>query len=439
MIYAIGVAWRNIRSRPVQTFIPSLVIGLAIALTLTVSMLADGTKEGIIQSSDPFGVLLIGANGSSQQLVLNSVLLQDDPVGNIPYSIYEELEADTERVQLAVPLAFGDNVGGARVIGTNLNFFELRRAANEPAAFQIAEGRLFADVEGYSDEDAPAEEDAATSEADHVEGLFEAVLGSRAAEDLGLGIGDQFQTVHGSGPGIASDEHAEVYTVVGILEASDTPYDSAVLTQIESVWEVHAIAEGDQLAQFLASDISAGEDQVTSIMVLPASFAGQNRIAQEFSQRSEAQVAYPGQELVELFDLIDQAQEILSIVGYLVLVIAALTVFLALYNATIQREQAIAIMRGLGSNRTTIFQIILFEALLVVLLGIIIGRVIGYSAAFVIADVFEGQSFLPVPLRILVDWEVILLVLPLVVGALAGLLPAILAYRVNVVEKLFPS
>jgi putative ABC transport system permease protein len=480
MRYALQVAWRNIRSRPVQTFIPSLVIALAIALTLTVSMLADGTKEGIIESSDPFGVLVVGANGSTQQLVLNTILLQDDPVGNISYEIYEELEADDARVQLAVPLAFGDNVSGARVIGTNHDFFELRRAQNEPPAFQLAEGRLFTEVEVHHDEDEHRDDEHSEEEGEHAdedehqddehseeegehadedehqddehavhegeeeghahdENLFEAVLGSRAAEDLDLGIGDHFQTIHGHGTGIASDRHAEVYTVVGILEPSDTPYDGAVLTQLASIWDVHAHDPEDPLSQYIATDFAAAEDQVTAVLVLPASFVGQNQIAQEFQNRSDAQVAYPGEELVALFDLIDQAQEILNIVGYLVLGIAALTVFLAMYNATIQRQQSIAVMRSLGGSRLTVFQIILFETLMVVLIGAIAGRVIGYAAAYLIAQEMESQSFVPVPLRFLPEWELLLWVLPLAVGALAGLLPAVLAYRVNVADKLFAT
>lgn len=448
MTYAFGTAWRNIRSRPLQTFIPSLVIALAIALSLVVAMLADGIKEGIIESSDPFGVIVIGAPGSSQQLVLNTVLLQDEPVGNIDYSVYEALAEDTEQVRLAVPLAFGDNVGGSPVIGTNYNFFELRDSYTAPPAFQLAEGRLFTDLSEHDHEDeadhADEEQEHAEDEDlhaghDHAANMFEAVLGSRAAKDLGLGIDDHFQTIHGTGPGIASDVHTEVYTVVGILKPSDTPYDAAVLTQIENTWHVHAVHEDDPLAQYIATDLAAGEDQVTAVLVIPTSFTAQNRIAQEFENRYDAQAVFPGAELVELFDLIDQAQEVLVIVGYMVLVIAALTVFLAMYNATMARQQAIAIMRSLGSSRITVFQIILFETLLVVLLGTLLGRLLGYSATYIIATTYEERSFIPIPLRFLPTWELLLWVVPLGIGALAGLLPAWLAYRVNVVEKLFPA
>ena len=700
MLYDLTIAWRNIRSRPVQTIVPALVIGLAIALALTVALLSDGTKEGIIKASDPFGVLVVGAKGSSQQLVVSTVLLQDNPVGNISYSIYEDLAAD-ERVQLAVPLAFGDNAQGKRVIGTNYDFFELRSTRTSPPAFQLAEGRLFTEIleehadaesanaedehenhvhsyedsvafeailgsevaeslglnigdtfhashveehadeesasakdeheheqeytvvailepsgtvydraiftqveslwlshadEEYHDEEATSDENSedeqdhteveeivsliivaptnptslrqlesvfanntdvqtfipdlptgdesaaiqqtlndlavmvvapasidtetllnqgvllqapyaehmpanvydalvadpranvtvplvfgdavegfpliGTSNAlfdlissddsnpilqiadgalltvneaeddhnhDHTEGLFEVVLGSKAAADTGYGIGDTFTVRHGLGPGIASDQHDDIFTVVGILQPSGTAYDDAIFTQLQSVWEVHAEHELMDANLVVAAGASGSPDEVTAILVAPATFAAQNQIAQEFYAGTEAQVAFPGQEIVNLFDLINQAQEILSVVAYLVLVIASFTVFLAMYNATVARERAIAIMRGLGSSQTNIFRIVIFEALIMTFLGVLIGRLIGYPTAMIIANNISAESAIPVPLRFLPRWEALLFLLPLATGILAGLLPAIMAYRVNVVEKLFPS
>ncbi|MEM7538132.1 MAG: hypothetical protein AAF639_38545 [Chloroflexota bacterium] len=42
MGYDLSIAWRNIVSRPVQTFITILVVGLAIALSVAVAHLNDG-------------------------------------------------------------------------------------------------------------------------------------------------------------------------------------------------------------------------------------------------------------------------------------------------------------------------------------------------------------------------------------------------------------
>lgn len=447
MLYDLGLAWRNLRHRAVETFIPILVVGLAIALSVSVIVLADATEEGIIQASDPFGVIVIGRAGGGQELILSSILLQGTPVGNMPYSIYEELASGDERVQLAVPLAFGDNIAGARIIGTDHNFFELRVDAASPPAFQITEGRLFE----------PGSE-------------FEAVMGAEAAARLGLGIGDQFRATHGVGRGIAENLHDDVYTIVGILGRSYTAYDTAVYTAIESVWAVHdeqhgqerleddeAAEDADHEAEAatgangnvsgpisltdIAPEVGAATQtgEVTAVMVVPASIYGQSQIAQQFFLEPTLQAAFPGEELNELLLLLGQAQQVLNTVGYLVLLIAGLTVFLSMYSAILARQQSIAIMRSLGSSRLTVVRVIIFETLLVSLLGSILGRVLGYLGAVVLANAFSLQFSIPFPVRFLPEFELVLWAMAIGVGVLAGLIPALMAYRVDVVERLFPS
>lgn len=427
MSYDLYLTWRNLRTKPIQTFIPLLIVALAIALSTSVLALGNGVRQGIVDASDPFGVLVVGPKGSAQQLVLNSILLQGVPVGTIPYDVYERLDED-ERVRFAVPMAKGDNVGGAPIIGTNENFYELRRDTKAPPAFDVVEGRRF-------------------------EEPFEAVLGARAAEQLGLGLGDQFQAAHGTGPALASDMHEQVYTVVGILGTSNSPYDAAVFTPVESIWRAHGggtdehddpAAEEEppappSAANTLAVNQSANPDSLTSILVAPVGFVETGQIWTEFYSGTEAQAVYPGRELGQIFDLLTQAEQVLTIIGYLVLVIAAMTLFLSIYSVTMNRLQEIAIMRSVGGSRLSIFRMVVFETLLITVLGAVLGRIIGYATAGIIAAVFTQQSAIPIPITFLGDLEPLLWVLTLIVGVVAGLVPAAAAYRVDVVEHLFAS
>ncbi len=428
-MYALKIAWRNLLSRPAQTLVTVFVVALAVALAVTVTHLNEGLQRGIIRASDPFGVLVVGAKGSSQQLVLSTLLLQGAPVGNIPGHIYAELRNDT-RVALAVPIAMGDNVGGARIVGTDDHFFDLHPSQQELPAFQLAAGDLF-------------------------DGDFEAVLGSRAAIELGLGLGDRFQPQHGVARGLESDTHAEVHTVVGIMQPSGTPFDNAVLTSVESVIRMHR--EAGPITPAASSPDPANEHggkhadeaggghahvdsgQVTAVLVQPVGFIEANEIWREFYTGTEAQAVFPGRELGTLFDLLNQGQEILIVVGYLAAVMAALTLFLAIYSATESRQQLLAILRSTGASRATVVAVVLAETVLMALLGTLLGRLFGYGAAAAIALQITRQSAIPISIGYLGTLEVALWVLPLALGVLAGLLPAWHAYRVNVVEKLFPS
>lgn len=448
-MYELKLAWRNLVNRPVQTLITLTVVALAVALAVTVIHLNEGLQRGIIRASDPFGVLVVGAKGSSQQLVLSTLLLQGLPVGNIDGHIFEQLR-DDPRVALAVPMAMGDNIGGARIVGTDAHFFDLRSSQQAAPAFQLADGRIFA--------------------AD-----FEAVLGSRAAAGLGLRIGDQFRPAHGVEPGLEGDEHAEVHTVVGILHPSGTPFDNAVLTTVNSVIAMHAealaaldasattghAAETDHAAadnvtaaaEIVSADEAAhadnhtddddhthaGAGQVTAVLVAPVGFIEANQLWRDFYTGAEAQAVFPGRELGGLFDLLNQGQEILILVGYLAAVMAALTLFLAIYSATESRQHLLAILRGVGASRRTVMLVVLVETVLVAMLGALMGRLLGYGVAVAIAGEISRRSAIPVAIGWLPQVEPALWLLPLALGVLAGLLPAWQAYRVNVVEKLFPS
>lgn len=412
MLYDLQLAWRNIRGRTVQTIVTLLVVGLSVALFVSVTHLNDGLQRGIIRASDPFGVLVVGAKGSSQQLVLSTLLLQSAPIGNLPMTIYEQLEHDP-RVKLAVPLALGDNVGGARIIGTNEHFFELRPSQLEPPSFQLVSGRLF-------------------------QAEFEALLGSKAAASLGLQIGDQFLSQHGVSPGLERDMHAERYTVVGILRPSHTAFDNTVMTTVESVLEVHRPHEKGETRQE-EGESAEPDPQVTAILLLPSGFVEANQLWQEFYTGTEAQAVFPGKELGGLFDLLDQGQSLLRIVGYLAAIMAALTLFLAIYSATGSRDHLLAIMRGLGARRITLLRVVLFETVLIALLGALVGRLLGCLTAIVIATQITQRSAIPVAIRYLPQLEAWLWLVPLVLGVVAGLLPAWQAYRSNMVEKLFTS
>ncbi|MEZ4678034.1 MAG: ABC transporter permease [Caldilineaceae bacterium] len=412
MFYDFKMAWRNIANRPVQTLITILVVGLAIALSVSLMYLNDGLQQGIIRASDPFGVLVVGAKGSAQQLVLSTLLLQGNPIGNIPRHLYEALTTDP-RVALAVPLAMGDNVDNVRIIGTNGSFFALGPSLREPPSFQLANGRLFTDK-------------------------FEAVLGSKAAAQLGLAIGDQFLPTHGVNQELAAAAHEHPQTVVGTLQPSNTPFDNAVFTTLESVVALHATYDPEREAQAEETDQS-DEAQITAILVRPVGVVEQNQLWQELYTSTEAQAAFPGRKLGELFDLLNQGQELLRMVGYIATVMAALTLFLAIYSAAGTRERLLAIMRGLGANRNLIFRIVLWETILVACLGAVVGRLAGYAVAIAIAGQITTQSAIPISIRYLPQLEGWLVGLPIVLGIAAGLIPAAMAYRANVVEKLFPA
>ena len=68
--------------------------------------------------------MVVGAKGSPLQLILSSVYHVDSPTGNISLKEARSIEKNP-MVGNSVPLLYGDNYEGFRIVGTNEKFIEL--------------------------------------------------------------------------------------------------------------------------------------------------------------------------------------------------------------------------------------------------------------------------------------------------------------------------
>ena len=208
------------------------------------------------------------------------------------------------------------------------------------------------------------------------------------------------------------------------------------------MWQTHADLElGFPQPNIVdETDTSAADvGELTAILVKPRGLVEANVLWTEFYASDDAQAAFPGQELGRLFNTFQQLEQILTSVGYVAAVMAGLTIFLAIYSATVAREQMIAVMRGVGAGREVILGMVLLEGMFVALLGALLARALGYSTAWLVANNLSVQNGIPIPVRFVPEVETILWLLPIGLGLVAGAIPALRTYQLNVVDKLFAS
>jgi putative ABC transport system permease protein len=125
---------------------------------------------------------------------------------------------------------------------------------------------------------------------------------------------------------------------------------------------------------------------------------------------------------------------ILATVGAIVL----LYVFVAMYSATLERRREIATMRALGARRTTVLGIVLIESSTLAAVGGIVGIIGGHAAAYLAAAMLATRSGLVTRPFLFDALQPAILTIVILLGTLAGLLPAVLAYRMEVTENLAP-
>jgi putative ABC transport system permease protein len=402
-----GIAWRNLRTHLVQTALAALVISVGVGMAIAVIVLSAGLRRGLVTAGGPFE-LVVGPKGSAMQLVVSSVLLQDVPIGNISHKDYEALAQDA-RVRDAVPIALGDNVAGLRVVGTSPRLFEIVPAPNQPPFYQLAKGRLF-------DSD------------------FEVMPGSAAASKLGLNIGDELISSHGVLGGVNEGGHkSRPYQVVGVLMPTNTPADLGLYVSMNSYLEVHGIAGVEGVPQ---PDIHVGDDShesgktVTAILIRARDVSSAYQLYQQINASEDLQAALPGAVLTQFLDLLGQGQQILSLITAVALGMAVISTALALYGAVAARQRDIAVMRAIGAPRATVLGVVLTEALLLAAIGLALGVLLGYGVAAVMSNAIASQAALATPLHIEPSTFVIAGAM-LLLGAVAGIAPAVLAYRVE--------
>ena len=380
----------------------------------------------------------------------------------------------SQYVQFVIPVCLGDYLGNFRVVGTTPDFFELLRYGEDSdRRYEFAAGRNF---KVQSDEN----------------GYFEAVLGSTVARELNLHVGDEIAPAHGS---VDGHQHAQTFTVVGILQPTGSPNDRAAFINMEGFYLM------DDHAGTLTTDVGSAEDSESrsnespgmaddkpaadnqAAAVLALSRADARRIPLPVEQREVtailvltkrtgalglnhvinkgnlAQALFPVQQIYALFELFVKPMQ-LALLGLAILicVVSGTNIVVGIYNSMNERRREIAVIRALGAGRSTVMTIILFESILLSLGGGVLGWTLGHTVNVMISPQIEARTgvkigffdLAPGPKLVdlldkdsttgLLQWrispEVVVLPAVILLAIGAGFLPALTAYRTDVSRSL---
>ena len=128
--------------------------------------------------------------------------------------------------------------------------------------------------------------------------------------------------------------------------------------------------------------------------------------------------------------------KILLLISAFVTTVAAVSIMTTIYNSVSARKREIAILRALGATRRRILTMICLEATFVGLVGGLLGFIVGHllSAAgsvYLSRLLGEGINWLAFD-----PWEWLYLLIVVILCAMAGLVPAMKAYRTPVATNL---
>jgi putative ABC transport system permease protein len=396
------IIFKSLRQHALSTGVTAFSIALAGGLLMSVWVVKQQSQATFTGLNEGFDAVL-GARGSKLQLVLNAIFNLEASPGNLAWADYQDIKNNPD-VELAVPLAVGDNYHGYRLVGTLPEFFERT---------EYAPGKKFALQPGGDWFDPTRRE---------------GVVGDFVARKMKLKVGDTFHPFHGL-IFDERDQHAETYVVVGILKPSNTPADRVIWIPLEGI-------------QKMSGHDPAAATEVSAVLIklkADSAMAGFQMDMRYNRQGDRLTFAWPiGTVMAELFDKIGWFDRVLALVSYLVAIVAAASILAGIYNSMNERRRELAILRALGARRFTIFAAILLEAAAIAAIGMAAGFVVYGVIVTVVAGVMRAQT------GVVIDpfqFNAVMLYAPLALialGALAGIIPALKAYRTDVAENLAP-
>ncbi len=365
------LAWRYLAFHRVKTIILVVALTLIVYLPIGLRVLVDQSAAQLTARAVATP-LLVGTKGSPLELVLNTLYFRSDYPDLMRYAQVERIAESG--LALAVPMYVRFSAQGYPIVGTSYEYFEYR-------GLEIESGRQLVT-------------------------LGECVLGSRAAEALGVGP-DDFVI---SSPESVFDL-AGVYPlrmkVVGVLGYSDSADDDAIFVDVKTAWIIEGLGHGhmdltrpEAAAGVLTRDSTnvvgnpavvqyneitpdnidsfhfhgdLSQFPVTAVLAVPSDQRLSAILQGRYQGADEiAMIVRPVEVMDELLDTILTVQSFITagaiIVGLATLATAALVFLLSLRL----RRREIETMFKIGGSRLSVASVMASEIVAVLVVGVVL-------------------------------------------------------------------
>ncbi len=423
------IVLRSLRLRLFSTIVTALLVATSAGLLLSILALRNAGKAAFERGSGN-AHLLVSADQSPLVAVLNGLFYANPPRAPLSRAKVTELRQSFPW-DFVVETQLGDSYRGFPVLATTPEFFaKFEPTLGEP--WSLASGKFF-------DEN------------------MQVVLGAAAARETGLRLGAKIVLTHGSGSSREGSADASAheghvhreyeFEVVGILDATGSAHDRALFVSLESSWILHAHDRREREGiegKVTAADLLDDDRKITGLLLRLPTRSGSSvsgalqQVFDTLRRDTSITVAQPADQIDKLFAIVSNIDGIFVALAIATLASSAVAILLSMVNSMAERRRQIAILRVLGASRARVFGIVLTEAMLIGLAGAAAGILVS-AVALHLATAWIRASL---GLIISADFDprasILVAAGAVLLAALAGLVPATLAYRTSVSKQLRP-
>ena len=224
------VAWRYLAFHKLRTIILITALAIILFIPLFLELIVRDTREQLTARADSTP-MVFGAPGSSLDLVMNSLYFTRARPRAL--SMSDVTAIDETGLALAIPINTRFQAGAHPIIGTTLDYFEMR-------GLKIAAGRPLAV-------------------------LGEALVGHHAAEDLEVTAGDSVISSPEDLFNLAGQYPLKL-NIVGVLAPTGSPDDKSIFVDVRTSWIIEGLGHGhEDLAITKDPSVILGRDQATIV------------------------------------------------------------------------------------------------------------------------------------------------------------------------------
>lgn len=410
--------FRSLRIRLFSSSVSIALVAISVGVLLTLLSLRSAGHASFRRGLGN-AHLVLSAEESALSTVLNTLFYVNAPRKAIPMAVVEELSAAFPWAW-AIPTQLGDSYRGFPVLAVGEGYFEhVEPVAGEP--WTLATGVW-------------------------PNGAFDIVLGSEAAKRTHLLVGDHIHLSHGHAhDGHVHDEFS--FNVVGILAPSQSQHDRVVFATLDGAWLVHAVdrhhaaglAEPSTPADLLDED-----RLVTGVFLrLPtranrSGSAALQHVHDTLRRDDRVTVASPSAQIDRLWTIVSGIDAVFIAMAAAVLFSSSVSILLSLWTSMELRRRQFAILRVLGASRARVLGLVLSESIVIGLLGAVAGVGVAWIGGFAAAAVLQTRTGVRIEPDLDLRAALIVAAAAVLLSALAGVAPAIKAYRTNVAHHLRP-
>jgi putative ABC transport system permease protein len=397
---------KNIFNKPLSSTISLalLILGIGIiSLLLQLNTLIKDQMDNNLKGID----MVVGAKGSPLQLILSSVYHIDSPTGNISLEEAEKISKN-RMVGSSIKLLYGDNFKGYRIVGAEKKFIELYNG-------KIKKGK-------------------------NLSKPFEVLVGSKVYSKLKIDIGDDLISSHGlRETGESHDDQS--FKVVGLLEPSNSVIDQLIITLPQSVWDVHGNHDHKEEHEHdheeehehdHDKEHQHDDREITAMLIKFKSPMNIIQFPRQINETTNLQAAVPSYEISRLFKLFGFGIETLSYLAYLIIIVSGFSLFINLFNSMRERKYEMALIRTLGASRLQLSTMIIFESIILTISGFIFGLLFSRFGVMFVSSLMEESINYNLSSFKILNEEYWLLLLSVIIGLMASLIPAVQVYKMNI-------